>query len=69
LDGTLRPVKGAMPMAIEARDRGFEGLFLPADNYKEAAVIRGLKVFGAESLKQADDYRMVGHDQHRDSVA
>ncbi len=56
LDGTLRPVKGAMPMAIEARDRGFEGLILPADNYKEAAVIRGLKVFGAESLKQAVDF-------------
>lgn len=52
LDGTLRPVKGALPIAIEARAEGFEGLILPEENAREAAVVNNLKVYGAKHLKQ-----------------
>lgn len=52
LDGTLQPVKGVLPMAIKARELGFEGLIVPERNAREAAVVNNLKVFGASCLKQ-----------------
>ncbi len=52
LDGTLLPVKGALSMAIKAKEAGFKGLILPVGNAPEAAVVEGLEVFGAENLKQ-----------------
>ncbi|MDY4174935.1 MAG: YifB family Mg chelatase-like AAA ATPase [Bacteroidales bacterium] len=51
LDGALRPVKGVLPMALKAKADGFEGFVLPQDNAKEAAVVSGLKVYGAKTLK------------------
>lgn len=51
LDGALRPVKGVLPMALKAKADGFEGFILPQDNAKEAAVVSGLKVYGAKTLK------------------
>lgn len=51
LDGGLRPVKGALPIAIQAQADGYEGLILPKENAREAAVVSPLKVFGAEHLK------------------
>ena len=56
LDGCLRPVKGVLPMALEARDRKFRGVILPRANYKEAAVVDGLKVFAADTLKDVIDF-------------
>lgn len=50
LDGSLRPIKGALPIAIEAKERGFKGLILPRDNAPEAAVVTDLPVYGATSL-------------------
>ena len=52
LDGTLKPIKGALPMAIQARKEGFEGLILPEENAREAAIVNNLKVYAAPSLKE-----------------
>ncbi|MDR1861057.1 MAG: YifB family Mg chelatase-like AAA ATPase [Bacteroidales bacterium] len=56
LDGTLKPVKGALPIAINAREEGFEGLILPAQNAREAAVVDDLKVYGVENMRQVTDF-------------
>ncbi|MES9997000.1 YifB family Mg chelatase-like AAA ATPase [Desulfovibrio aminophilus] len=50
LTGELKPVEGVLPLAIRARDEGARGLVLPVANAAEAAVVKGLPVFGAESL-------------------
>lgn len=52
LDGTLRPIKGALPIALEAQSEGFEMLILPKENAAEAAVVKGLPVYGASSLRE-----------------
>lgn len=52
LDGTLLPVKGALPIAIQARKEGFEGIILPAANAREAAVVQNLKVYGVHNLTE-----------------
>lgn len=46
LDGTLRPIKGALPIAIQARKEGFKGLFVPAANAREAGMVNNLAVYG-----------------------
>jgi magnesium chelatase family protein len=56
LDGTLRPIKGVLPIAIEARSRGCKGLIVPVANAREAAIVNNLEVYGAESLKQVADF-------------
>lgn len=53
LDGTLRPIKGALPIAIEARKQGFKGFILPKENAAEAAIVNNLEVVGVENLKEA----------------
>lgn len=52
LDGGLRPVRGALPIAVAVRSAGLVGLILPRENVAEAAVVEGLEVRGAESLEQ-----------------
>lgn len=52
LDGSLQPIKGALPIAICARAQGFEGLILPKQNAREAAVVNNLKVYGVENIKE-----------------
>lgn len=52
LDGTLQPIKGALPVAIKAREMGFENLIVPEQNVREAAVVNQLKVFGATHMNQ-----------------
>jgi len=52
LDGNLQPIKGALPIAIKAREEGFKNFILPKQNAKEAAIVDGLKVFGVENIKQ-----------------
>jgi magnesium chelatase family protein len=56
LDGNLQPVKGALPIAIKAREEGFEGFILPKENAREAAVVDTLKVYGVESLREVIDF-------------
>lgn len=56
LDGSLRPVKGALPIAIHARSEGFKGLIVPSANAREAAAVNRLKVYGANNLAQVADF-------------
>lgn len=50
LDGSLQPIKGALPIAIKAKQEGFKGFFLPKQNVKEAAIVSGLDVYGIENI-------------------
>lgn len=52
LDGRVRPIRGALAMALHARERGMRGVILPAANAMEAAVVEGLEVIGVESISQ-----------------
>lgn len=52
LDGNVMPIKGALPIAIKAREAGFKGLILPKENAKEAAVVNNLDVYGVENIKE-----------------
>ena len=56
LDGGLQPIKGALPIAVEARSEGFKGFILPAQNAMEAAIVNDLKVYGVENIKQVIDF-------------
>lgn len=56
LDGELRPIKGTLPIAIKAKQEGFKGIILPELNAKEAAVVDGLDVYGASTIKQVIDF-------------
>ena len=56
LDGSLRPIKGALPMAIEARKKKFKGIILPKNNAREAAIVNNLEVYGAENIQQVIDF-------------
>ena len=50
LDGSLNKIKGALPIALEAKKQGFKGIILPKCNAKEAAIVKGLEVFGADTI-------------------
>ena len=52
LDGGLRPIRGALPIAIEARSRGFTGFILPKQNAREAAVVDDLDIYGVENIRE-----------------
>ena len=52
LDGTILPVKGALPIAITARKEGFKGLIVPKQNCKEAGMVNNLDVFGVSHLNE-----------------
>ncbi len=52
LDGMLRPVRGVLPIVIQARNDGFKGILLPEENASEAAVVSGIEIYPVKSLKQ-----------------
>jgi len=56
LDGGLQPIKGVLPIALCAKENGFKGLILPAQNAKEAAIVEGLDVYGITNIKEAIDF-------------
>jgi magnesium chelatase family protein len=56
LDGTLQPIKGALPIAIQARKEKFRGLIVPKENAKEAAIVNNLEVYGVENIKEVVDF-------------
>ena len=56
LDGSLQPIKGALPIAIKARELGFEGMIVPQQNAHEAAVVNNLKVYGAGNIKEVIEF-------------
>ncbi len=56
LDGGLQAMKGALPIAIQAKNEGFKGFILPKQNAREAAIVSDLEVYGAESLREVVDF-------------
>ena len=56
LDGEIRPIKGALPIAIQARKEGFKGLIVPKVNAKEAGMVNNLNVYGVSHIKEVIDF-------------
>jgi magnesium chelatase family protein len=56
LDGLLRPVKGSLPISVEAKKRGYKRIVLPEESAKEASIVEGIDVYGMTSLKEVVDY-------------
>lgn len=56
LDGSLQPIKGALPIAIQARKEGFKGFILPKQNAREAAIVNQLAVYGAENITEVIEF-------------
>ncbi|MBI3142373.1 MAG: YifB family Mg chelatase-like AAA ATPase [Bacteroidetes bacterium] len=52
LDGSLRPIKGALPIAIQARKEKYKGLMVPKSNAREAAIVHGIDVYGVEHINE-----------------
>jgi magnesium chelatase family protein len=56
LDGHLRPITGALPIALQAHREKFKGLILPKENAREAGIVDALNVYGAETLREVIDF-------------
>jgi magnesium chelatase family protein len=56
LDGEIRPIKGALPIAIQARKEGFKGLLVPKQNAREAAMVNNINVYGVGHIKEVIDF-------------
>ncbi len=56
LDGSLQPIRGALPIAIQAKKEGFKGFILPEQNAREAAIVSGLEVYGVHNITQVIDF-------------
>ncbi|MBP9083354.1 MAG: YifB family Mg chelatase-like AAA ATPase [Bacteroidia bacterium] len=56
LDGTILPIKGALPIAIQAAKEGFKGFFLPKENAREAAIVSDLIVYGVHNITEVIDF-------------
>jgi magnesium chelatase family protein len=56
LDGGLQKMKGALPIAIQAKKEGFKGMILPKQNAREAAIVDGIDVYGVENIKEVIDF-------------
>ncbi len=68
LDGSLLPVNGALPIAIEARRKGFRGFILPEVNAREAAIVGDLEVYGARSIREVIEFFDGKESMHREVV-
>jgi magnesium chelatase family protein len=64
LDGEVRPIKGTLPIALEAKRMGYKGVIVPSANAREAAIVHGLEVIGVDHLKQ-----VVGFLQGKEAIA
>ena len=56
LTGEIRPIKGALPIAVEARKQGKKAIILPAVNAPEAAIVEGIEVYGVRNLREAYEF-------------
>ncbi|HMV15347.1 MAG TPA: YifB family Mg chelatase-like AAA ATPase [Chitinophagales bacterium] len=56
LDGKLQPIKGALPIAIQAQKEGYKGFILPKENAREAAIVEGIHVFGVEHIDEVVEF-------------
>ena len=52
LDGKLRPIKGVLSMTIKAKQMGMKGIIVPEPNLEEAQLVKGIKIIGANNLKE-----------------
>jgi magnesium chelatase family protein len=68
LDGEIRPIKGSLPIAIKAKEDGFKGIILPAQNAAEAAVVEGLEVYSADNIKQVVEFFNEGIGLEKSNV-
>ena len=62
LDGIIRPIKGALPIAVQALHEGFKGFILPKQNAREAAVVTGLEVIGVDHISEVIDFFNAGKE-------
>lgn len=56
LDGAVQPIKGALPIAVQAKKDGFKGIILPEANAKEAAIVADLEIYGVSTLRDVVDF-------------
>jgi len=56
LDGGLQPIRGALPIAVQARKEGYKGFILPKQNAREAAIVDQLAVFGVNTITEVVDF-------------
>src|SRR5690554_3583241 len=56
LDGNLQPIRGALPIALKAKEEGFKGFILPKQNAKEAAIVDGIAVYGIGNISEVIDF-------------
>ena len=56
LDGTIKPIKGALPIALVAKQQGFKGVIVPVENAPEAAIVDDVEVYGAHQLLEVCDF-------------
>lgn len=68
LDGSLMPIKGALPIAIQARKENFKGMILPSSNAREAAIVEDIDVYGADNLLQVIEFLNSGSGMERTKV-
>lgn len=61
LDGTVRPVRGALVIALEAKSQGRRGILLPEENAREAAMVEGIDVYPVKTLREAHEFLAGGH--------
>jgi magnesium chelatase family protein len=66
LDGTLRPIKGALPITVEAKKRGIKRIILPVDSAKEASIVDGIDVYGMENLLEV--VRFVNNEIEKEKI-
>ena len=65
LDGSLQPVRGALPIAIQAKKEGFKGFILPEQNAREAAIVSGLEVYGVRNITEVINFFDEGLELER----
>ncbi len=68
LDGTILPIKGALPIAIQAAKEGFKGFILPKENAREAAIVDALEVYGVSNITEVIDFFSGGQSPERVTV-
>ena len=68
LDGTILPIKGALPIAIQAAKEGFKGFILPKENAREAAIVDALEVYGVSNITEVIDFFSGGQPPERVTV-
>ncbi len=68
LDGFIQPIKGALPIAIQARYEGYKALILPKQNASEAAVVRDIDVYGAQTIAEVIHFLKTGDGLQKEKV-